>query len=193
MVGSRGSFFRNFRKSIKFRHVFVFLVVAGLIILPNAWTALDAAIPNQTKRTYDRQIYQATPDFLKPTPTTQERDILVPGSVLLRSAVAYYVLSGGMGLVQQRDANITNPLERPAYLSWWDYGFEAIQAGGHPTVADNFQNGYQMAGSFLMCSNETGAIGLMVTRILEKVRLDNSTDVSAATVALLRAPGPNTR
>src|SRR5665647_96514 len=67
MAGSRGSFLRHLRKSIKFRHVFVFLIVFGLVILPNAWTALDAAIPNQSKKAYDKQIYTATPDFLKPS------------------------------------------------------------------------------------------------------------------------------
>ena len=134
------------------------------------------------------QIYQATPDFLKPTTYDIQNGTywyLGAFSYDLPLPTTYY--PAAWAWLSERDANITNPLERPAYLSWWDYGFEAIQAGGHPTVADNFQNGYQLAGSFLMCSNETGAIGLMVTRILEKVRLDNSTDVSAATVALLES------
>src|SRR5947208_5141449 len=38
---------------------------------------------------------------------------------------------------------------RPAFLSWWDYGFEAVDRGVHPTVADNFQNGYALAGQFI--------------------------------------------
>ena len=192
MAGSRGSLLRNLRKSIKFRHIFVFLIVLGLVILPNVWTALDAAIPNQTKKAYDKQIYEATPDFLKPSGYDVKNGTywyLGAFSYDLPLPTTYY--PAAWTWFNERDANITNPLERPAYLSWWDYGFEAIQAGGHPTVADNFQNGYQMAGSFLMCSNETGAIGLMVTRILEKVKLDNSTDVSVATVALLQSYGVN--
>ena len=192
MVGSRGSFLRNLRKSIKFRHIFVFLIVLGLVILPNVWTALDAGIPNQTKKTYDMQVYNATPDFLKPSSYDVKNGTywyFGAFSYDLPLPTTYY--PAAWAWLNQRDANITNELERPAYISWWDYGFEAIQAGGHPTVADNFQNGYQMAGSFLMCSNETGAIGLMITRILQKVKLDNSTDVSVATVAALQAHGVN--
>ncbi len=192
MAGSRGSLLRNLRKSIKFRHIFVFLVVLGLVVLPNVWTALDAGIPNQTKKAYDRQIYDATPDILKPSTydvTNGTYWYLGAFSYDLPLPTTYY--PAAWIWFNERDANITNPLERPAYLSWWDYGFEAIQAGGHPTVADNFQNGYNMAASFLMCSNETGAIALMVTRILETVRLDNSTDVSVSTIALLQSYGVN--
>ncbi len=188
MAGSKGSVWRNLRKSLKFRHIFVFLVVFGLVILPNAWTALDAAIPNQLKKTYDKQIYTATPDFLRPSDYDVKNGTywyLGAFSYDLPLPTTYY--PSAWSWFNERDNSISDPLERPAYLSWWDYGFEAIQAGGHPTVADNFQNGYRMAGSFLMCSNETGAIGLMVARILEKVQLDGSTDVSAATVALLKS------
>ena len=30
--------------------------------------------------------------------------------------------------------------QRPAFVSWWDYGFQALAQGQHPTVADNFQS-----------------------------------------------------
>ena len=192
MAGSQGSFLRSLRKSIKFRHLFVFLVVLGLVVLPNAWTALDAGIPNQSKKAYDKQIYNTVPDFLKPSTYDVKNGTywyLGAFSYDLPLPTTYY--PSAWSWFNERDSNIANPLERPAYLSWWDYGFEAIQVGGHPTVADNFQNGYQMAGSFLMVSNETGAIALMVARIIEKVRLDNSTDVSVATVALLQKYGVN--
>ncbi|HEY3421038.1 MAG TPA: STT3 domain-containing protein [Methanomassiliicoccales archaeon] len=191
MAGSRGSLLRNLRKSIKFRHVFVFLVVLGLVILPNAWTALDAGIPNQTKKTYDKQIYLATPDFLKPSKYDLNNGTWYLGafSYDLPLPTTYY--PAAWSWLNERDSGIANPLERPAYISWWDYGFEAVQAGGHPTVADNFQNGYQVAGSFLMCSNETGAIALMVTRIIEKVGLSNSTDMSRSAIDLLLTYGVN--
>ena len=30
---------------------------------------------------------------------------------------------------------------RPAFVSWWDYGFQALETGDHPSVSDNFQSG----------------------------------------------------
>ena len=40
--------------------------------------------------------------------------------------------------------------ERPAFLSWWDYGFQALSHGEHPTVADNFQSGIPISGNILL-------------------------------------------
>src|SRR5205814_1856906 len=45
---------------------------------------------------------------------------------------------------------------------WW-----AVDRGVHPTVADNFQNGYAIAGQFITAQNETAAIALLVIRLLE--------------------------
>ncbi len=56
------------------------------------------------------------------------------------------------------------PGDRPAFLAWWDYGHWSIAVGKHPTVADNFQNGYRLAGNFLVAQNESHAIQLMAAR-----------------------------
>ncbi|MHB8584828.1 MAG: STT3 domain-containing protein [Thermoplasmatota archaeon] len=56
--------------------------------------------------------------------------------------------------------------ERPAFLAWWDYGHWAISVGHVPTVADNFQEGYQFAANFLLAQNETSSIELMAARTI---------------------------
>ncbi|MEK6851649.1 MAG: hypothetical protein AABY30_03825, partial [Candidatus Thermoplasmatota archaeon] len=55
----------------------------------------------------------------------------------------------------------------PAFLSWWDYGFEAVDVGAHPTVADNFLDGYHLAGNFITAQGEGEAIALLDMRLLE--------------------------
>jgi len=57
-----------------------------------------------------------------------------------------------------------NPTERPAGLSWWDYGHWTISVGNHPAVADNFQNGYRLAGQWLVADSEAKAIQLLGAR-----------------------------
>ncbi len=56
--------------------------------------------------------------------------------------------------------------QRPAFISWWDYGFQAVAQGLHPTVADNFQNGIDPSGNFLLSQNESLAIGILTTTLL---------------------------
>src|SRR5207247_10167436 len=57
--------------------------------------------------------------------------------------------------------------QRPAFLSWWDYGFEAADRGDHPTVADNFQNGYHLAGNVISAQSENEVIALLSLRLVE--------------------------
>src|SRR5207245_9674204 len=61
----------------------------------------------------------------------------------------------------------TPPELRPAFLSWWDSGFEAVDRAVHPPVAANFQNGYQPPGPFITAKNEPEGTPLLVTRPTE--------------------------
>lgn len=69
--------------------------------------------------------------------------------------------------------------ERPAFLAWWDYGHWAIAVGNVPTVADNFQNGYQFAANFLLAQNENHAIQLLAARLLPCVGGCGSNNLAA--------------
>ncbi len=66
------------------------------------------------------------------------------------------------------DASKSLQSNRPAFLSWWDYGHWAIEVGKHPAVADNFQNGYEYAANFLLSGNETHAVQLLAARSLDR-------------------------
>ena len=171
---------RTLRKGLKIRHVAAVLFLALMVLLPNAWGALDASIPSETKRDYDRQIFNALPDFLHPSASKYDTIngtywYLGAFSYSLPLPSAYY--PAAWSWFNTQDSNLTDA-DKPAYMSWWDYGFEAVQSGDHPTISDNFQSGYQMAGSFLMSENESDAISLFITRILEKTGFTD--DISSA-------------
>src|SRR2546426_1181371 len=83
----------------------------------------------------------------------------------------------------------TPPELRPAFLSWWDYGFEAVDRGAHPTVADNFQDGVALTGQFITAQNETAGIALLVSRLLEGDFRLNRPNFRPAVPALLLNAG----
>src|SRR2546422_622396 len=118
----------------------VVLGIVFLVVLPNVWWAIDASIPFELKSQYDQQVANLLPSFLR--------------APYNPSSGTFYFGAFGYGVPKSRDYYpaawqwfatqdaATPPEFRPAFLSWWDYGFEAVDRGVHPTVADNFQNGY---------------------------------------------------
>jgi len=167
LSGFRSAPLGTLRKAFKLKHIAAGLFIAFLIITPNVWTAVDAGIPSETKPQYDKQIYMAFPDFMRPANYDA-----INGSYWYLGAFSYSLpLPSGYwpaawDWFSQQD-NDMDPADRPAFLSWWDYGFEAIQEGKHPAVSDNFQNGYQYAGSFITAQSEDDAVALFIIRILE--------------------------
>ena len=174
-----GGLYKTIRQSIKLKHVLGALFIVLMILVPNVWYAMDASIPSNTKTDYDLQIYSAFPDFMRPS----DYDA-VNGSYWYLGAFTYGMTETNeywpvaWNWFSERDSNITSAIDRPAFLSWWDYGFEAIEEGAHPSVADNFQNGYAFAGSFLMCQTEDGAIALFIVRCIEN-EVSNDRVISA--------------
>jgi asparagine N-glycosylation enzyme membrane subunit Stt3 len=165
--GFRSNPWTTIKKGVKFRHAVGALFLVFMVLLPNVWVALDSGIPSETKKDYDLEIFEALPDIIHPpTYDTVNGTYWYLGAFTysLPLPTTYYPAAWSWFRTQDSNLSIEN---RPAYLSWWDYGFEAIQQGEHPTVSDNFQNGYQYAGSFLMAENETDAVALLIIRILE--------------------------
>jgi len=168
LAGASGSFLQIFRKSIKIRHIMGVLFLGFLVILPNVWYSVDAGIPSETKRAYDKQIYSSLPSFMQ-----QEGYDSINGSNWYLGAFGYslplptYYYPSAWAWFGEQDADVYPVSSRPAYVAWWDYGFEAIQEGKHPTIADNFQNGYQMAGNIIMAQGEQDAIALFSMRIVQ--------------------------
>ncbi len=159
---------RTLRKNVKARHMVGVLFLAFLVVLPNAWGAMDAGIPAETKTDYDKQIYYALPDILHPSDyDTVNGTYWYLGAFTYSLPLPSQYYPAAWSWFKTQDNNLSEA-DRPAFLSWWDYGFEAIEAGGHPAVADNFQDGYMYAASFLMSENESDAVSLLTIRLLEK-------------------------
>lgn len=167
---SLGSGLVAFRRAVRVRHVLGSLFVVFILLLPNVWFGVDAAIPFERKSEYDQQVYATLPGFLRPTGYDQ----------YAQSGNSFYLGAFGYSLPLEReyfpaawswfsqvDSHIHPVEDRPAFLSWWDYGFEAIDVGAHPTVADNFLDGYHLAGNFITAQSEEEAIALLNLRLLE--------------------------
>ena len=172
LSGFRSNPWATLRKAFKLRHIAGALFLAFLIVAPNVWTAVDAGIPFETKPGYDKQIYSIMPGFMRPADYDSTGGLWYLGAFgySLPLPTGYWPAAWKWFSDQDSDRDIT---DRPAFLSWWDYGFEAIQQGQHPTVSDNFQNGYQFAGSFITAGGEDDAIALMIIRIMEGTGVTN--------------------
>jgi asparagine N-glycosylation enzyme membrane subunit Stt3 len=163
LSGASGSLPSVIRKSIKIRHVVGVLFLAFFIVLPNVWYSVDAGIPSESKREYDKEIYNIMPSFMQPA----EYDWL-NGSNWYLGAFGYSLPLPGQyypaawSWFSEQDSEVAATVDKPAYVAWWDYGFEAVQQGDHPTVADNFQNGYQLTGNVIMAQSELEAVALFV-------------------------------
>lgn len=167
IMGASGSFLHVFKKSVKIRHIVGALFLVFMIVLPNVWHSVDAAIPVESKRSYDRQIYYSLPSFMRPG----DYDA-INGSNWYFGAFGYSLplpsqyFPAAWSWFSSEDQDIYPETARPAYVSWWDYGFEAVEEGKHPTVADNFQNGYQLTGNVIMAQSEEDAIAIFAYRLI---------------------------
>ncbi len=168
LSGASGSYWQIFKKSVKVRHMVGALFLGFMVVLPNVWYSVDAGIPQEVKSQYDREIYNDLPSLLRPSGYDK-----VNGTDWYLGAFGYsiplerYYYPAAWTWFAEQD-NATFPVEtRPAYTAWWDYGFEAMQAGKHPTVADNFQNGYQLTGNLIVAQSEDEAIALFAYRLIQ--------------------------
>ncbi len=163
----KGNWRKKFKASLKISQIAVILVVIFLLVIPSVWSAVDAGIPYETKKKYDKQIYDALPFFVKPNESAY------------KSSAPWYLGAFGYSLpkdtypwprawkwLSEQDNN-TPPEDRPGFVSWWDYGFESVEEGKHPAVADNFQNGYRMAAQIITAQNESEVISLFIIRLME--------------------------
>ena len=183
-----GSWRNAVRKSLKPRHVLVVLGIVFLVVLPNVWWAVDASIPFELKTQYDQQVANLVPSFLRPgyNPSSGAPFYFGAFGYSIPKPTDYYPAAWEWFATQ--DSN-TPPELRPAYLSWWDYGFEAVDRGAHPTVADNFQDGVAIAGQFITAQNETAGIAILTIRLLEGDFVTHHGDFRPAVKAVLQDAG----
>jgi len=151
------------RKELKFAHYATILIVVFLLVVPTTFYAVDSGIPFNNKTTYDREIYNATPSILRPQNYTPPYylgafgvSLDLPNSPWVRA----------LDWFKNQDTS-QPPADRPAFVSWWDYGFQTVEQGDHPVMADNFQDGIFPAAQILMAQNESQIVSIFISRILD--------------------------
>jgi dolichyl-diphosphooligosaccharide--protein glycosyltransferase len=160
-IRNAGGGLRGIRKGVRIYHILGVLFIAFLIVIPNGYLALDAAVPSAvTKNGTSNMKY----DFFG------ENHSSAFGSSAYKEQ--YWV--DAYAWLNKQDINITDPTKRPAFISWWDYGFYEVAVGGHPTVADNFQDGIPTAANFHTAKSEKEGIAVWIVRLLEGNRKDNN-------------------
>jgi len=174
------------RRAFEVKRPAIAFVVVGLLLLPNGFQGYDAGIPYESKKVHDTAVY----DFLRYSLLRPDEyqyaertnGTLYPDGVTgmynrtASNELWYLGLTGpsfpadywmeGLEWLAEQDTHLP-PQQRPGFISWWDYGFWAIDIGEHPTVADNFQYGYQMAGNFITAQSEQEAMALLLYRLVE--------------------------
>jgi len=131
-------------KSFKIIHVFGIIFIPFIVIMPNVILAFDAAVPWEVKGEYS--------------------GALMGAYGISFGKEQYWV--DAFDWLNDQDLEIENPGDRPAFISWWDYGFYEIVVGQHPTVADNFQDGIETAANFKTATSEKEAITVLISRLV---------------------------
>ncbi len=175
---------RTFRKTsglkgnIKWlQALFVILLVFALLI-PSGLGVVSTAVPANSAVQINKEIYSALPSFAKPA-TFEENQSAYFGTVGSFITNSSSPMSQSLAWFSTQQSNL--PIsERPAYVNWWDYGFQELYQGQHPTVADDFQQAYQIAGQILLSTNESQIIALMTSRLVQASFIDNSGHYSPA-------------
>ena len=172
-IRNAGGGLRGIRKGIKIYHILGILFVSLLIILPNAFLALDAAVPSAVTKngTSNMKIDYFGEDHTSAFGSSSYKE-------------QYWV--DAFDWLNDQDTEIEDPAKRPAFISWWDYGFYEATVGGHPTVADNFQDGIPPAANFHTAKSEKEAVAVWIVRLLEGNREDNNGEISTEVVHTLQ-------
>lgn len=157
--------------------LFVILLVFALLI-PSGLGVVSTAVPANSAVQVNKEIYDALPSFAKPA-TFQENQSAYFGTVGSFITNSSSPLSQSFAWLSSQQSNL--PIsQRPAYVDWWDYGFQELYQGQHPTVADDFQQAYQIAGQILLSTNQSQIIALMTSRLIQASFVDNSGHYSPA-------------
>lgn len=136
------------KRAVGISHVAGILFLAFAIVVPNTYFALDAGMPSE----YESQLAgddEEAQQFARANLGAFGQSYL-PG---------YW--EDGLEWLKEEDNDVP-PEDRPAFMSWWDYGFWTSTIADHPVVADNFQHNFFFAGRFLASQNETHAMQIFV-------------------------------
>lgn len=158
------------------RTLFAAILIIVLII-PSGFASVAAAVPANNGAAVNQAIYNELPSFLRPANFSASNAQFVGGS-------GFVITNDSTPLSQEfkwlSTQNTNLPFnQRPAFVSWWDYGFQELSQGHHPTVADDFQQGYQVAGQVLLAQNDSQIISLFIARVIQGEFYNNSNQLPA--------------
>ncbi|MHB8361595.1 MAG: STT3 domain-containing protein, partial [Thermoplasmataceae archaeon] len=160
------------KADIKWLQVVLVIVISLGLILPAGLSMISNGIPANNAAQVNKQIYNSLPSVMRPYAYQANSTDYIGGTGLLITNNSS-PFSSSMSWLAKQDSNV--PInQKPAYVSWWDYGFQELYQGQHPTVADDFQQSYQVAGQILLAENQTQIISLFVARVLESNYITNN-------------------
>ena len=158
--------------------ILVFMLVAS----QHMTYGIDSGIPRgqAAASDVDQTIYEISPDFLR------DLSILNGAEYDSESGQLWYMGTFGPGFngadwntayewLSEQDTDVGFS-ERPAFVSWWDYGFQALAQGQHPTVADNFQSGIPNSGGMLLSQGQDDTLALFIMTLSQGDRRSNNGD-----------------
>jgi len=178
-IRNAGGGFRGLRKGIRVYHILGILFVAFLVLIPNGFLTLDAAVPSAVTHNGTSNLKY---DFFGKNFS----------SAFGSSSFKEQYWTHAFSWLDKQDTDIKDPVKRPAFISWWDYGFYEVAVGGHPTVADNFQDGIPTAANFHIAKSEKEGIAVWIIHLLEgNVKANKGTIAPNVASMLQRYLGSN--
>ena len=180
-IGTPRARFRSARTaSVKKPMIPALVLVFMLVATQHATYGIDSGIPRGETASgdVDQVIYDITPDVMR---------FDIGGLSLLDSSSynptancgngCWYMGTFGPGFngggwnmayewLSEQDSD-EDFGQRPAFVSWWDYGFQALDSGEHPTVADNFQSGIPHSGGMLLSSGQEDTLAMFIATLAQ--------------------------
>ena len=150
-------------------------MVLLMIVSQHATYGIDAAMPNggQNEADMDEMIYNIVPDILR----WNDFGFSILDDSQYDENSRWYTGSFGSGFngdgwnranTWLAEQDIDQPYsDKPAFVSWWDYGFQALETGDHPSVSDNFQSGIPAAGNMLLARSQEDLAAMFIWRLSE--------------------------
>ena len=197
-IGTPRTRFRSIWPATKARPGIPAMVLVILLVTSqHATYGIDSAIPRASEDAVDidEDIYNIAPDIFR-------QDFFNLFSVLNSktydpesSGQLWYMGTFGPSFnavgwneafdwLSQQDSDVPFS-ERPAFVSWWDYGFQALTSGQHPTVADNFQSGIPQSGAMLLAAGQEDVLAMFIATLAQADRKQNGGDLSQEFEAVL--------
>jgi len=185
-IGTPRARFRSLWPATKSRPgIPAILIVLLLVASQHSTYGIDSGIPRGEESAYeaDLAIYDIAPDILREdffnifsVMNSKEYNPEVSGLWYMGTFGPSFNSQGwnhAYDWLSEQDSE-QGFSERPAFVSWWDYGFQALASGQHPTVADNFQSGIPNSGGMLLSAGQEDTLSMFIVTLAQGDRKSNS-------------------